>query len=602
MMSGYVSTADRSEPCEADVSAALERLSQFAASHESQRLVQYFEALQGQLESRSVNLVVFGEFKRGKSTLINALVGRPLLPSSVIPLTAVVTVVRYSTHPFCRISYDDGRSEEVPLENLAAYVTEKENPNNEKGVSVAEVGIPADLLATGLRLVDTPGVGSVYLHNTEATKCYLDQVDGALLVLAADPPISQSELQFVQEIMACSSRVFVVLNKVDQLSGEDLDVALEFTRKVLTQMMPTESMEILPVSARQGLQASDDSDPAWADSGMQSLTQRLREFAAEELGKTLCGSAARRGAAAAGELLLTTELQLRGLELTQAELAERTERFRSRRDELVAKLSDSRDLVRATTARVVHQHLRRDYDRGRREGLRQVLATYDEWAAQQEPKPFAELLEALNSHLAHTLREAITAWRAREEQQLNELLQSSLDRFGSEAEATLADIYEAAREIYNLPSRSIKAAPALPAQSRFRWQDWHWKIDAGLAGEWHWRLLPGSGARNALLRAGRKRLAEEFEKACGRLRHDFEGRLRAAAEEYMDALTTALKRAMGDVDEVLERLSAQQQDLSSDGKAIGVSLAEEARFLHAQIAVLERFSGTLAQTRAAGGH
>lgn len=101
-----------------------------------------------------------GQFKRGKSTLLNALVGQPLLPAGVVPITTAVTVLRCGEQVRARVRLGTEWHDIVPTE-LTAYVSEEQNPANEKGVSVVEVFVPNSLLVSGMCLVDTPGIGSV---------------------------------------------------------------------------------------------------------------------------------------------------------------------------------------------------------------------------------------------------------------------------------------------------------------------------------------------------------------------------------------------------------------------------------------------------------
>ena len=106
------------------------------------------------------NLVVLGEFKRGKSTLINALLGRHLLPTGVVPLTSVVTTIGAGERDRLSIFFQDGRQEERPLAELPDYVTEARNAGNHRRVELAHVELDHELLHAGLVLADTPGIGS----------------------------------------------------------------------------------------------------------------------------------------------------------------------------------------------------------------------------------------------------------------------------------------------------------------------------------------------------------------------------------------------------------------------------------------------------------
>jgi hypothetical protein len=89
---------------------------------------------------------VIGEFKRGKTTLINTLLGAEVLPTGVLPVTAIPSLVRFGTQPRATISFLDGLAVEVTVDELPAYLTEQGNPANTKGVREASIEYPAALL------------------------------------------------------------------------------------------------------------------------------------------------------------------------------------------------------------------------------------------------------------------------------------------------------------------------------------------------------------------------------------------------------------------------------------------------------------------------
>src|SRR5581483_12456766 len=103
-----------------------------------------------------------GQFKRGKSTLFNALVGRAVLPVGVAPVTSAVTILRYGDRPTARVRFVAGHAQQIDPAAIAEYVAEDANPENQKGVAAVEVFVPSTLLASGICLVDTPGIGSVF--------------------------------------------------------------------------------------------------------------------------------------------------------------------------------------------------------------------------------------------------------------------------------------------------------------------------------------------------------------------------------------------------------------------------------------------------------
>ena len=143
--------------------------------------------------------MVVGEFKRGKSTLVNALLGVEVLPTGVLPLTAVMTEVVHG-QAGATVAGLDGTRVDVGLDDVARFVTEAGNPGNERGVDRVEVRVPAPLLSTGLVLVDTPGLGSIHLHNTEVGRASLLEADGAIVLLSADEPLSDEERQLLDTL------------------------------------------------------------------------------------------------------------------------------------------------------------------------------------------------------------------------------------------------------------------------------------------------------------------------------------------------------------------------------------------------------------------
>lgn len=115
-------------------------------------------------------LATVGQFKRGKSTLLNALLGEPLLPAGVAPVTSAITVIRFGHDRSARVIVKDGGSSTIRVDELPLFVTERGNPRNEKHVAAVDIFHPASLLAKGMCLVDTPGLGSVFEANSSNSR------------------------------------------------------------------------------------------------------------------------------------------------------------------------------------------------------------------------------------------------------------------------------------------------------------------------------------------------------------------------------------------------------------------------------------------------
>jgi hypothetical protein len=245
------------------------------------------EELRGRLAGQRLRVLVAGEAKRGKSTLVNALLGRPVLPTGVTPLTALPTTVRYGQDEGVTAVCRDGHAEDYPLSALDDLVTERGNPGNRRGLASVTVVVDAPVLAQGAELVDTPGTGSVYAHNTAAAEAALTTMDAAVFVLTADPPVSASERAPMARVAGLAVTMFVVLNKADYLAGygtetgglmasqgggsartgtaaaglagangsSELAEALEFTVRVASEVTGR-PVRVYPLSARGGVGGS----------------------------------------------------------------------------------------------------------------------------------------------------------------------------------------------------------------------------------------------------------------------------------------------------------------------------------------------------------
>ena len=161
---------------------------------------------------------VVGEFKQGKSSLVNALLEAELCPVDDDLATAVPTVVRQGSAPTVTVHTRRGgqaHAEVVAPSELADWVTEQGNPDNERGVEQVEVALDHPLLDDGLVLVDTPGVGGLSAGHAAATAAFLPYADALLFVTDASAELTAPEVAFLSDAVERCPRVVVVLTKTD---------------------------------------------------------------------------------------------------------------------------------------------------------------------------------------------------------------------------------------------------------------------------------------------------------------------------------------------------------------------------------------------------
>lgn len=212
------------------------------------------------IKDEELYLVVLGQFKRGKSTLINALIGCDILPTAVLPLTSIITYLKYANEQAIKIYFDNKDELLIPKEELYNYITESGNPSNEKYVKTVEIFYPSEFLKDGIVLIDTPGIGSMFLQNTKSTENFIPKIDAAIFVLSVDPPITETEFKFFGDVLTYVERFFVVMNKTDLIQGSELEDILSYTLKILSNSSRTPNPKIYTLSAKKAIEAKINND------------------------------------------------------------------------------------------------------------------------------------------------------------------------------------------------------------------------------------------------------------------------------------------------------------------------------------------------------
>jgi GTP-binding protein EngB required for normal cell division len=217
---------------------------------------------------------VLGQQKRGKSTFLNALLGEPVLPAGVAPITSAITVILHGKKRSARVRLVDGNVLPIAPAKLKEYATQAENPGNTRQVALIELFWPSPLLATGLCLVDTPGLGSIHTSSAEMTRQLVPQVDAAVMLLGADPPISDAELELAEQLARQDTQLLFALGKADRAALSDLSEAREVTARALGQRLGRAEVRLHEISATERLQGEPTRDWSPLEDELTALAQR----------------------------------------------------------------------------------------------------------------------------------------------------------------------------------------------------------------------------------------------------------------------------------------------------------------------------------------
>jgi Dynamin family len=530
------------------------------------------------LERDEFNLVVVGAFKRGKSTVVNALLGAPVLPTGVLPLTSVVTRLRWGTASTAEIRSTDGTAMRIPVEELDGFVTEAANPENRLGVASAEVQLPADLLRSGGVIVDTPGVGSTLAHNTDTTLAFLGDVDAVVFVTSPDPPISEDERRFLVAVSDHAHHLFFVLNKVDLLAGEDVDQVLAFTRSVIGEAIGGEP-RVHAVSARRALGGDDP--------GFDAFTEALMAFLEHDLPATGVASVTRKASDAVGRIRTSIGVELDALRLSVEEIARRRSRLDAVQRDVESTQKELHALV-AASGRELLAWIEGELATWRSSETERLLVEAEHVMAAGSIRP-VELARTMDG----LLRADLETWRPGLETAVRTRASAAREPIVARADAAAADAAASAAQILHLEPPRTPPVEGLTERSRFTYASFEVPTvmesllpDAAA-------VLPTAWAAGVALRRARRRIPMIVDRYSGRVRHDLATRLEESAGELLRALDRHLAETTEGLDEALARAEERADSLARTEASRSSELQALDRELRSLAAMLSGPSGLL---------
>ena len=178
------------------------------------------------LRENTYQVLVVGEAKRGKSTFVNALIGRDILPTDVAVATSQVFNIRPAKQEAYRLRFEDGSAREITAADLPRYGSQVMHdagvvPAPEEIIRWIEVDMPVRFLPRGVTILDTPGLGALYAGHARITYRFVPEADAVIFVLDSGQPIVEEDLKFIDQILSVTRNIFFVQTKIDQYSKED---------------------------------------------------------------------------------------------------------------------------------------------------------------------------------------------------------------------------------------------------------------------------------------------------------------------------------------------------------------------------------------------
>lgn len=446
----------------ARILASIDAVSAVALTLQMRERGEALELLRRRVASDAFKVLVLGEFRRGKSTVINALLGQKVLPAFAVPTTATINEVKWGERPRAVLHPRPTNgtvpvAREIPVEDLAEHVTVGLEDNQPNPYERVEVFWPLELCEDGVEIIDSPGLNDNATRE-QITTSYLQEVDAIVFVLAAEQLGAMTELKVIDNLLwpLGHDHLFLVVNRINLIDPADRQLVIDRGTRRIAEKTQLGADGVFFVDAKGALEARvTHNDQAFLDSGFATLESQLERFLARDRGKLKILAPANEVRNTLNELL-TRELpereamldqSLESLEQRVAEAAEPLRGLEAERDLIIERMDSNISGIRVeavSAARTFYE------DAGRR-----IAQWTSEYNAQTDFKLLGsnkermeELASEVAGHLETCLQDAFTEWQNKTLQPLlegrlatlAEALNAQADEFLAQADSVRVDI------------------------------------------------------------------------------------------------------------------------------------------------------------------
>lgn len=511
------------------------------------------DELELKLQQEKLYLVVVGLFKRGKSSVINSVLGKQLAPVAVTPVTAIVTLFEYSSEKNdAVIRFKDGRTEERKTDEVSRYVNEDENPANEKQVQVVSIFDNAPILKV-VSLVDTPGIGSSFEHNTATTLQFIPKIDAALFLLSADMPISRMDTDFLKELRKTVPKIVFVMNKKDLLSESDFRKLVQHNTQTIAAIMdlPAEQINFISVSAKEYEQGNEGN-------GINRLIGEIQSIATHEKPELLQKALLKRYRLLHQQLLMQMKLQSDSLLMPLHELKEKQERLdtsialmQDQQNEFESIIKGKVNLLESQVNAVISKEsavIKND--------IFQKLDSLDDIL-----KP--DILSATQQELDHLLISRFESTKKELEQQTKEQFKTLLQQYSARSQTFLNELATHLHSLLGISFDMIADRFDLDVYTTF-----YLTLDSGIGvirpeGFILNRLLPSSFRRKQLLNKLRKHYSDLIVRNSASIAYDLTYKIQESFRKFNYDLNNRFVELLESIQEIIEH-TIQQKNKAED--------------------------------------
>jgi hypothetical protein len=489
-------------------------------------------------------------------------------------------VLSYAEVPTAEVLLETGAPRKISIDELANYVTEAGNPKNERKVTEVHVGYPAPFLRQGLRIVDTPGVGSIYAHNTDTTYAFLPKADAVLFVLSVDQPLTAAERDFLTFIRESIGKTFFLLNKIDLLDENDLKTALAFTQKALTDAIGT-GIVVYPISSRRAL--SSDSEEAEERSGFPKLLHVLAEFLKRERGAVLERSIARQVLRVVAQAKFSVDLELKSLTTPIAELEAKIRRLERKKDEILRDGNESLLVLGGEAIRRWMRGLDEDLAHLCDEVRSRISQSVDRIVSEHATASTRQLATILQERLTSEIRSAFDVWRAETDKRWEREVSQWCARHAQQVNDSVDELLQFASELFDIDYEPISTESVWTVQSTFYYKFWSEPPSLLQLKTALMLRLPRSLGHRLLRDHFKAFVRDSVDVQAGRTRSDFLERLETSLRELRGELAHGVDVAAAEIGVAVDRALRLRRAYASASSAKATALQKSQR----ELALLE---------------
>lgn len=260
-----------------------------------------YETIINKMNSDNFNVVILGEFSRGKSTFVNALLGAKILPMDILPTTAVLTRVFYGEQPKIILHYYDGTIKEIEVEELKECITCLNDSASRESAKIAcaDIYYPSAICRNSCAIVDTPGVNDINNQNTDITYGFIPQSDAVIMLLDPNQPFSLSEKTFLKDKILNQdiTKIFFVMNKSDLIKPENKQSVMDYTKSKLMELdnISADCVKMYTVSSKKTLISKIRNRPDSYTEEFAEFESDLMAFLVHDKGRYVLYNAIRKG-------------------------------------------------------------------------------------------------------------------------------------------------------------------------------------------------------------------------------------------------------------------------------------------------------------------